>query len=145
MTQEEKDLLLKDITARLPYGVKIKRSTCPINLSVTGILGEYVHHTPYYVGGNIEIKTTKIDEVKPYLRPMSSMTEEELDECVEYSGIRGLECPKIETFEDRLLWAIKMFSTDYKSIDWLNEHHFDFRGLIEKGLALEAPDNMYKQ
>jgi hypothetical protein len=80
MTQEDKDLLLKDITARLSYGVKIKRSNCPINLSVNGILGEYVHHIPYYVGGNIEINTTKIDEVKPYLRPMSSMTEEEKDE-----------------------------------------------------------------
>ena len=130
MTQKEKQLILKDICARLPYGIKIKRSNCPINLSVTGILGEYVHHIPYYVGGNIEINTTKIDEVKPYLRPMSSMTEEEQKEydvfcCKPYLGIDE--------------------TTASNFIDWLNAHHFDYRGLIDKGLALEAPEGMYNE
>ena len=132
MTQEEKDLLLKDITARLPYGVKIKRSTCPINLSVTGILGEYVHHTPYYVGGNIEIKTTKIDEVKPYLRPMSSMTEEER---TEYFLLKHRDNDR----DDNII----LIDEASMLINWLNKHHFDYRGLIPMGLALEAPEGMY--
>lgn len=134
MTQEEKDLLLKDITARLHYGVKIKRSNCPINLSVNGILGEYVHHIPFYVGGNIEINTTKIDEVKPYLRPMSSMTEDERKEYndIVKNTIDFYDCPKSE---DVCLFVIP--------IDWLNKKKFDYRGLIKKGLALEAPEGMY--
>lgn len=126
MTQEEKELLLKDLCARLPYGVKCR---CDGNKQIYTFQYEYL---------------SQFDDFPLYLRPMSSMTEEELDECVKYSGIRELECPQIETFEDRLLWAIKMFSTDYKSVDWLNAHHFDYRGLIEKGLALEAPEGMYK-
>ena len=68
-----------------------------------------------------------LSEVKPYLRPMSSMTEEEKAEyhslCDSYYGI--------------------YFDT-VDSIDWLNAHHFDYRGLIEKGLAIEAPEGMYK-
>ncbi len=124
MTQEEKELLLKDITARLSYGVKIKRSNCPINLSVNGILGEYVHHIPYYVGGNIEINTTKIDEIKPYLRPMSSMTEEEKN-IYEYNRNSNVEVVKTALF------------------DWLNKKMFDYRGLIPMGLALEATEGMY--
>ena len=132
MTQEEKSLLLKDLCARLPYGVKIKRSTCPINLSVTGILGEYVHHTPYYVGGNIEIKTTKIDEVKPYLRPMSSMTEEER---TEYFLLKHRDNDR----DDNII----LIDEASMLINWLNKHHFDYRGLIPMGLALEAPEGMY--
>lgn len=130
MTQKEKQLILKDICARLPYGIKIKRSNCPINLSVTGILGEYVHHIPYYVGGNIEINITKIDKIKPYLRPMSSMTEEEQKEydvfcCKPYLGIDE--------------------TTASNFIDWLNAHYFDYRGLIQIGLAIEAPEGMYNE
>ena len=132
MTQEEKKLLLKDLSTRLPYGVKIKRSTCPINLSVTGILGEYVHHTPYYVGGNIEIKTTKIDEVKPYLRPMSSMTEEER---TEYFLLKHRDNDR----DDNII----LIDEASMLINWLNKHHFDYRGLIPMGLALEAPEGMY--
>ena len=136
MTQEEKKLLLKDLSTRLPYGVKIKRSTCPINLSVTGILGEYVHHTPYYVGGNIEIKTTKIDEVKPYLRPMSSMTEEEKIELC----IRAYAPDEMKTIDEKLY----VIQTNAKNAtDFYNEHHIDYRGLIPMGLALEAPEGMY--
>lgn len=138
MTQEEKELFLRDLCARFPYGVKIKRINCPINLSVTGILGEYVHHTPFYVGGNIEVNTSIIEEVKPYLRSMSSMTEDEkreynklLDDCEE----QDIADYNITTLVDSMLFFV---------IDWLNEHHFDYRGLIEKGFALEAPEGMYE-
>ena len=71
-------------------------------------------------------------DVKPYLRPMSSMTEEEYKEYTDIDN-RSYSCPN-----------------DYAHIpasdriDWLNKHHFDYRGLIWKGLALEAPKGMYK-
>ena len=107
MTQEDKELLLKDLCSRLPYKVKVKssrrRSLVTLSLDVM---------TDFHLGCS----------VKPYLRPMSSMTEEE-----------------------KLMYEGLMIGTDNVSymldvIDWLNSRHFDYRGLIEKGLALEAPE-----
>lgn len=117
MTQEEKQLLLKDLCARLPYGVKVSyvgdygRVDCVLNSRILNST-----YAIEYLG------------LKPYLRPMSSMTEEEKKE---YD--HRLECMFYDTMYD-----------DAFAVDWLNEHHFDFRGLIEKGLALEAPEDMYK-
>lgn len=68
--------------------------------------------------------------MKPYLRPMSSMTD---DEWEEYKDL--LYCVK---YADNTLLAVNMFNS------WLNEHHFDYRGLIDKGLAIEAPKGMYE-
>lgn len=131
MTQEEKQLLLKELSARLSYGVichteKGNGYLCSINQTIFG--------TDY--GININplkrdyFNDSEQDEVviKPYLRPISSMTEEEVEQYSEtcfYSHEIG-DIPSLETF------------------DWLIAHHFDFRGLIEKGLALEAPMDMYK-
>ena len=146
MTQEEKQLLIKDLCGRLPYGVMTNYEN---HIYVINEIDPACKDIDYITVRIQDVErlmcaeNVMIENIKPYLRPMSSMSEEELDECVEYSGIRGLECPQIETFEDRLLWAIKMFSTDYKSVDWLNTHHFDYRGLILMGLALEAPKDMY--
>lgn len=123
MTQEEKKkLLLKDLCARLPYEV-----ICKITTNDNPYIGDHKLST-YWLD-----KVTDICyEIKPYLRPLSSMTEEEEKE---YTSIdnRSYSCPQ-----------------DYahipaqERIDWLNAHHFDFRGLIEKNLALEAPEGMYK-
>lgn len=123
MTQEEKQLLLIDICARLPHKVRIKCDAYPNGAVVKGIVGEQVFHTPYFIGGEIIIDKHTIDTVRPYLRPMSSMTEEEERE-----------------FEETLQY------TQYtlESYDWLNKNHFDYRDLIPMGLALEAPENMYK-
>ena len=119
MTQEDKNLLLKDLCARLPYEVQ-----CEIG---------GLKHGPYtFTGDDVEDLITG-RMFKPYLRLMSSMTEEEerefinIDENVESYGGRG-HCV--------------ILSTDTQ--DWLNAHHFDYRGLIEKGLALEAKEGMYK-
>lgn len=110
MTQEEKQLLLKDLCARLPYGAK-----CHIN----GMVQPQRLHWSYL--SNEE----GWDLPKPYLRPMSSMTEEEFD--------------KYEELE----WAGDFEYLSLPLLDWLNKNMFDYRGLIEKGLALEAPEGMY--
>ena len=72
-----------------------------------------------------------IEHIHPILRPISSMTEEEQ---------RTLDsmCNGVEMVSR--LSGLKMFD---KAFDWLNEHHFDYRGLIPMGLALEAPEGMY--
>ncbi|MBR1620740.1 MAG: hypothetical protein IJ669_01300 [Prevotella sp.] len=118
MTKEEKQLLLVDLCGRLPYGVicDIYNDTCTIKEKLS-------------FGGITNFADGKIC-VKPYLRPMSSMTEEEKKE---YWQIR---CPQYDENNNIII-------TDAKIVDWLNAHHFDYRNLIEKGLALEAPEGMY--
>jgi hypothetical protein len=77
-------------------------------------------------------------DARPYLRPMSSMTEEEKEE------LRQQFCYEWEENITELMdYSIEIGDADC-FIDWLLEHHFDYRGLIEKGLALEAPKDMYK-
>lgn len=134
MTTEERILLLKDLSGRLPYGVKI-RTYSSINNFINNC-GETIDEVLTYE--NI----VKIPfNSRPYLRPMSSMTEEE-----------KFKCPVCANFEDWRYGSIDLnaYNTElditlvYNYIDWLNEHHFDYRGLIEKGLALEAPEGMYK-
>jgi len=140
MTQEEKQLLLKDLCARLPYGVICDR---------LGHTKKLLSVSPYKVyclefdRGEYMPTEYTVDDVKPYLRPMSSMTDKEKDELytamdwygeIDESGnvyTKGQEKVYRETF--------------YEYTDWLNEHHFDFRGLIPMGLALEAPEDMYKK
>lgn len=124
MTQEEKQLLLKDLCARLPYGVRIKRET------ITGSYArvEFTLSLETFDHLKIGIQEDRYS-IKPYLRPMSSMTEEELKMFKQLQ----VEADEAGTFEgDMLLY------------DWLNKNHFDYRLLIFQGLALEAPEEMYK-
>ena len=129
MTQEEKELLLKDLCARLPYRVYVhvrykEGEPCYGKLTPRDI--------QWFIDSNIEV-------IKPYLRPMSSMTEEEQKELEKIiDGILGYKARNYFHSEDDYKW-----NTLYEAIDWLNTHHFDYRGLIEKGLALEAPKGMY--
>ena len=123
MTQEDKQLLIKDLCARLPYGVIIRRS----------YTNSYVDFKLHKISDERINDLEKIEECKPYLRPMSSMTDEEE---ARYNLIQGIGH---WTADDGKL-------SDYAdAIDWLNEHHFDYHGLIEKGLALEAHEGMYKK
>lgn len=132
MTQEEKQLLLKDLCARVSYrtfvclnpGAYNKPETCIL----TGVHGEKVHL-------NVDSDPFRIDHIKPYLRPMSSMTEEELKK---FTGFASISQHRF-FIGDSYFW----YNT-YEEEDWLLAHHFDYRGLIEKGLALEAPEGMYK-
>ena len=126
MTQEEKQLLLQDLCARLPYGV------CA---HVRYKEGEpcYGKLTPRDIQWFID---SNIENIKPYLRPMSSMTEEEKKEF--NSLINGVEERCINAY-GKGGYTLAFIEVN----DWLNAHHFDYRGLIEKGLALEAPEGMY--
>ena len=125
MTQEEKQLLLKDLCARLPYGVFVKEGDVDDRLIYT-----YDYH-PH------------IETCKPYLRPMSNMTEEEYKEYDKETDLDVKDCA--DTLMENLKAETRVrVSKWYHGSDWLNAHHFDYRDLIEKGLALEAPEDMYK-
>ena len=119
MTQEDKELLLKDLCARLPYNVICQvefKENGKYNSKVMLLSGIFTDEAYFTTkGGSIYS-----NEYKPYLFPMSSMTEEE-----------------------KLMYEGLMIGTDNISymldvIDWLNAHHFDYRGLIDKSLALDA-------
>lgn len=149
MIQEDKELLLKDLSTRLPYGVRGKvkadavvpheydidgfplETTFDVDVELQRIdasndeifvstfdnnedLGDYIEEcqsdSPY-----------TIEEFTPYLRPMSSMTEEENEEYIKRN----------------------LYGFHWDFVDWCNSKHLDYRGLIERGLALEAPKDMY--
>lgn len=131
MTREEKQLLLIDLCARLPYKTYIEIIDKDGNIYDEVELD--FQHT----------NTVRHDEstsIRPYLRPMSSMTTEEeyeYHQCknIDYLGICEME--HIEMLETAALW----FS---RATDWLNKNGFDYRGLISMGLALPAIEGMYK-
>lgn len=122
MTKKDKELLLKDLCARLPYGVIVqyKQKT-------------FAPYSEYTVNTKVEIDEMlqhrlKLLNFKPYLRPMSSMTDEELNK------LQGL-CIAYDS-----LYPLQHFTDVAK---FLHEHFIDFDNLIEKGIALPAPDGMY--
>ena len=127
MAQEEKELLLVDLCARLPYNI-IMNGKLTNNIGRDNI--DFVLE-PALLAAAIACGC------KPYLRPMSSMTEEEKHEL---SNIR----PYFVNSDDIVSGTqCNTFIQASECQDWLNAHHFDYRGLIPKGLALEAPKDMY--
>lgn len=130
MTQEEKRLLLTDLCAMLPYGVWGLHRGEDLPLYVIDNSGAYM-----VLGYNAWFNLETVP-FKPYLRPMSSMTEEEKKEFQACHCVYELH-PDFQPMMCNLANELNMF-------DWLNAHHFDYRGLIKKGLALEAPEGMYK-
>lgn len=126
MTQEDKNLLLRDLCARLPYGVKVKFAIPTLLVSVRNDRDEIKVITESTYSEHIY----NIEDIKPYLRPMSSMTEEE----------------RLLFYQNTLQYNEETGYSEYtyESIDWLNAHHFDYRGLIEGGLAIEVTEGMYK-
>lgn len=119
MTQENSNqLLLKDLCVRLPYHVRVKvwlkdGTTEEGPLDLEHNYGDVLRDTFYY---------NKIVKIKPYLFPMSSMTETQKNE--------------YQYITERWMYDSSYSISD--SIDWLNKNHFDYRGLIEKSLALDA-------
>ena len=118
MTQADKELLLKDLCARLPYRVKVKLGDNPNIFDL-----EYrIKFAVMYGDSNKLEDILDITNIKPYLFPLSSVTEEQKKE---YQHI-------IERWMHDSSYSISDIT------DWLNKNHFDYRGLIEKGLALDA-------
>ena len=136
MTQGNKELLLKDICARLPYGVKILHEGWNFEWDdelstvekVVGIDKDFIYTKVINTHNGEEYRDNKwpIDtfDDKLFLRPMSSMTEEQNKE-----------------------WLYTLssdYNITYDTVDYLNKNHFDYRGLIEKGLAIDATNlNIY--
>lgn len=132
MTKEEKDLLLKDLSARLAYDVKVHIIDDDDCIMVCKLDNETIN----FVGSW---------DIKPYLRPMESMTKEERDELERICSLYACDRDCNEEYGIVILSDQTIYSENpFEALDWLNEHHFDYRRLIEKDLALEAPEWMYK-
>lgn len=167
VSTENIELLKKDLNSRLRYGVKgvvsarvslnLPNGDCFFTEKEMNIDVELIGIDIY---GNISVAYSedygckdydlivlddgnyKIEAFKPYLRPISSMTKEELKELRDIFN-------NIIDFDE---WGLDILNSDFKRFsylelvaifDWFNKHHFDYAGLIEKGLALVAPDGMY--
>ena len=150
MTQEEKELLFKDLSARVKYGVVVHHIKLNEDYKVDGCLyntikginlrkiedDENMEPEPLIfvktIDKGYQLVPTGPGDVLPYLRPMSSMTEEEIKELSEIDMKRGI-------FSSRhLTWHL-----DGEIIDYLNKKMLDWRRLIPRGLAFEAPEGMY--
>ena len=146
MTEKDKELLLKDLCTRLPYGVKVninssieeqnsmKLFDVDLDSETIGVSNDkWVFRAIPIIDDEDEVKV-----IKPYLRPMSSMTDDERRALLKWGTVGLDENGKVF---DVYPYGMKR---NMAVIDFLNARHFDYRGLIEKGLALEAPEGMYK-
>ena len=140
MNEQNKELLLKDLSSRLSHGVFCVGITYELDddgeryipVKVKDTLTEIHNYKLETASVRLGlISSCKLETVKPYLRPMSSMTEEE------------------RKIYAKLLFADLggVYEDYYKALDYLNAHYFDYRGLIERGLAIEVTEdnNPYKE
>lgn len=142
MTQTEKDLLLKDLCSRLPYNnLKVRGAFIVYNKDINRFVYEECdkefkrEYLEYY------------ETLKPYLRPMSSMTEEERKEFIHHAGYEVEESVNGRHYEFYLkdyVGTLENPICNYDAVDWLNANNFDYRGLIPMGLANDATNlNIY--
>lgn len=170
MKQEDKELLLKDLSARLPYkvqmhcfdlevgdddsytGNKIGSDQTLFGINLLNIETEYAEESPIIcVDAEGQEGCYSLDEIKPYLRSLSSMTEEEMDSYNnewenDRKTITTIGKGLSEAYKDKIknsIWQHPVVPFQ-RHIDYLNKNKFDYYGLIPKGLALEAPEGMYK-
>lgn len=147
MTQNEKELLLKDLIARVHYGVKVKTTLNGWNNAAYIVLGcvnnVILLDCPVYDEGDNE---WPVEDIRPYLFPLSSMTNEQRNELKKYTCPDGTGYFK----EDHLCCPINHVGEQIpfifmsKIIEWLDINHFDYRGLIPMGLAIDATNlNIY--
>lgn len=138
MTQEEKELLIKDLSARLPHKVKASYYGTDEEMECTDIVEGVIieNNDAEIIIGQYGLS---VEKVKPHLFPLSSMTEEQREKyesLCETSYTRHYECGPI-------VYNTKFHDT-VESIDYLIENHFDYRGLIPMNLALDATElNIY--
>ena len=124
MTQNEKDLLLKDLCARLPYGVICKSVNFKDPAKLVSIDLDGPSHDVFFCTNDGGSMWNDYDDIKPYLFPMSSMTKEQKKE---YAHILVM-CGNL-AYSQLLGMTVE---------DWLNKNNFDYRGLIPMGLANDA-------
>lgn len=142
MTQEDEELLLKDLCSRLPYGIICKDDYAKVEGKLVQIGINYYMCLLSDDYGKTEL--AHIPNCKPYLFPLSSMTEEqfsELKSCVdlkyEHNTLELVEWDN--NYKTLEFWLEEIPSYHViKVFDWLNKNHFDYRGLIEKELAIDA-------
>lgn len=134
MKKEEKELLLKDLCCRLPYGVKCKIISEEGAFKLKNFLhGTSFYAFDFYIKDNMSLSFKQIEEIKPYLFPLSSMTKEQKSEYSILCYEEEREC--YECGE----WVTRVYLHDtIESIDWLYKNNFDCRGLIPMGLAVDA-------
>jgi len=146
MKQEDRQLLLKDLCARLPYGIIV---------NVNGNDERVDEINPFEGTITCGFQCFDIEECKPYLRSIASMTNREKEELLNLLFDKDAKYFYIdeEGFIDGKTSDLLKEGLNYPAFcpvnielytDWLNAHHFDYRGLIEKGLAIEVTDGMYK-
>lgn len=156
MKQEDKILLVKDLCSRLPYGVRVCHMTSEFsgvlhNMSVLHMyegnddsdkydsIVDYVADIDFFGDGY----PYEVEEFKPYLFPLSSISSEQLKEVSEILG------KEVEVFDNYLNIVEHTRNTfSYLELDalfdWFNKNHFDYRNLIEKGLAIDCTNlNIY--
>lgn len=157
MTQEQRNLLMKDLSSRLLYGVKVQVdqqglqeydnywTAWDFDKEVQEVSGIYMYGVTLDCMAMVD-GVIPFEFIKPYLFPMSSMTEEQALELYKLFGIKltdsiGLDYIKINEITGITFFLHKGFDVENhldKLIDWLLKNHFDYRGLIPKGLALDA-------
>lgn len=155
MTQEDKELLLKDLCARLQYGVKIKLGN--YDYQVIGYNPEKkelpLRIWYYYKKNSKSYIDVYLEDYQPYLRPMSSMTKEETKELFKEIGFEftcntcGIPAHYNYEFAEQIKGIPTITNVEFiKVIDWLNKNMFDYRGLIPMGLAIAVTEenNPYK-
>lgn len=145
MTKEQKELLLKDLCARLYYGVKVRYSTYEGFITCTLLSINPTYNTVDLWSKIACFTSVSIHKIKPYLFPMSSMTEEQIDElkdlCDMYDPVNDNDA-----YED---WGMRLitkhfmndgyhFKFNFQLFEFLNKNRLDYCGLIEKELAIDA-------
>ena len=132
MEKSLEELLLKDLLGRIPYSLKLKIGDYS-DYTLIGVVASDEHPIKLEVTEKDTVYRIEVsvDIVRPYLRPMLSMTEGEIDEFTQF-----------DVYSDG-----EYVMPNYEAIEWLNSHYFDYRGLIEKGLAIAVTkeNNPYKE
>lgn len=147
MKQDNKELLLRDLCARLPYGVKCKvwYNDKTLDIKSTGI-DFYTNTVNLDIPGDDNAKVY-VDNIKPYLFPLSSMTEEQYNSLHELGILDN--CSHSYEYINPHIHGVSFIFKQFKTyslelIEWLNKNHFDYRGLVGKGLAIDCTNlNIY--
>ena len=148
MTQEQKELLLKDLCARLPYGVKLQHLKTDSVVKLYSINLELYCDIRFYIYEGKALTVCEKSRLfrpgyflryKPYLFPLSSMTDEQKNECFKWAPLEidkyGDIAVKDDFYGGSQYTDLEIY---LEVIDWLNKNHFDYRGLIQMGLAIDA-------